>query len=232
MLQLTNPLTDAERKQVVRLIDHDMGNSLNIVNQYIHHIVEYGKKELSPIAQGKVKATFFIGLAIHDLVLKDKLDVWKCYYNIELEDILNSIDCQRVKFNFNYNPKELVTPEKVLLATMWSIIKNAHNASETAENVLVTSRYYEGFPKQALYIPDGAREFKDFVAFEVHNQGEFPKAKPLREYIDKEAPALNQEGFGLYFVKLASKVLRAPVNIKSEDGRTCVSFYHPIYPEK
>ncbi len=118
-------------------------------------------------------------------------------------------------------------------SVLYNLVKNGVDAqigtSDKDEPVKLSVNYHPGFPENVLFIPEGAREYTNFVVFDVHNKGKsFPKDIPLESYFTKPTPEKGR-GFGLYFTKLAAKFLRAPVNITSEPGNTTVSFYHPIY---
>ena len=87
------------------------------------------------------------------------------------------------------------------------------------------------FPKNALFIPEGAKDFENFYVFHIQNKGKpFPKDSKLINGLTK-CPELGERGFGLYFTGLVSRFLKAPVNIKSNEDLTTISFYHPIYVE-
>jgi len=137
---------------------------------------------------------------------------------------------------FHQSPRDFLSFKSALFTVCTNLIKNGISAQKAIEiknkdiSVYLSS-HPSKFPKNALFIPEDARDFENFYAFHIQNKGKpFPKDSPLIDKLTK-CPEPGERGFGLYFTGLVSKFLKAPVNINSNKDLTTISFYHPIYVE-
>ena len=124
--------------------------------------------------------------------------------------------------------------DQLMFCILHNLIKNGISAqapkNKAERGIELVIQSYLGFPQQALLVPRGAEKYNEFMRFSVHNEGNaFPEKILSKDYLKKFVHQKGQSGFGLYFVKLAAKLLKAPIEISSKPGDTTVSFYHPIY---
>ncbi|MBI2498738.1 hypothetical protein HYV88_00680 [Candidatus Woesearchaeota archaeon] len=227
-MKLTNPLTTEERIQIPRLIDHDI---LSAQTDIIIHLKNpegfesYCSREKALALANFTKSvtrvvswiTYPRDICTDKENIKKVLDKFKILSDNKLQ--IPDVDIS----------KQLVSYFPLLETVIFNLYKNARNASR--DNPISLEVSQSPFPENALYIPEGARDHKDFTIFALHSSGRaFPENPSLIERLTI-CPPLGHHGFGLYFTGLAAKVLRAPVHIQSAPDNTTISFYHPIYPD-
>ena len=122
---------------------------------------------------------------------------------------------------------DFLSHEPIMHSVIFNLVKNGLKVAKD-RRVLMNIRRIDKFPERALYVPEGARDYEQFVVFDLINSGGFSSKKPFIECLTS-VPKFNEHGFGLYFVGLASRVLRAPVSITTDEKQTQISFYHPVY---
>lgn len=238
MITLSNILTQEERLQIPRLIGHDNIRIWELLSR---------RASISEIRQMPIDYDAADAMITHlvdteklvrDLILFKKVAL----RGIEIGGILNEL--KRLFCSIEKSSKlgvdniqgvdKIASNEYVLHSVLYNLIRNGMQAQQDKPedkrkvDLIVDS---SGFPAQAIYIPEGAGDYQEFVRFSVQNPGEFPRDKPLIERLTI-CPPQGKHGVGLYFTGLAAKVLRAPVNIKSEAGLVDVSFYQPVYPQE
>jgi len=237
-LELSNPLTIEERLEVPRLIEHDSSvywadlrnlpiASPDLDQEEYHAIVEH----LAHIEQTVVTFTQAEAVYLRDSFYSTSLD------KRSLEIMTNRLSKALLEGKLDASIGDIgsfLSLRPVMHSVLYNLIKNGVAAQaktdDSNEAVNLTVDYHSGFPETTLFVPEGARDYTDFITFAVHNKGRsFPGDVPLESYFTGPAPERGEGGFGLYFIRLAAKFLRAPVNITSEPGDTTVSFYHPVY---
>lgn len=225
-MQLINSLTKEERLQVPRLLGHDLINEITILRSSLCASQVKGVK-CEPRAGGLVGHIGYTTQAVNILSCINKMYT---HPGFEFEDITGVFE-DKVKINC-VHARELNTIGPLSYSIIFNLVKNAirsHEAGEIEDPVVLFSQF-TGFPEKAIYVPDGAADFKRFMEFGVYDFGSgFPNDKPLVNYIDREPPKPREDGFGLYYTGLVAKVLKSPIDIVSKPGETIVSFYHPIY---
>ena len=125
-----------------------------------------------------------------------------------------------------------LTDGNLISSVAYNLVKNVLGEPNTDNSGIATLSLenVQGFPEDAVFVPEGARNYKEFAAFRVSDNGAgFSQDKNWLEYFTR-CPEKRQHGFGLYFTGLVAKMLRAPIGISSKPGNTRVSFYQPIYP--
>jgi hypothetical protein len=223
-IKLKSPLSERERLQFIRLIGHDAASSVfNIqinardkkfegshIRAVMSSVDELSSEDLyldRKYASNNFRSD---GSALHGLMKK--------LVEIFPGELKTSVR--------NCHP--FLGPVDSLYTILFNLIKNSKSAC--GKNILLESDL-ASFPSEAIYIPEGARDYKKFIAFYVKDNGwGFPLDIPLLDRLTL-CPPRGKHGFGLYFTGLAARVLRAPVDIKSSPGDTTVAFYHPIYEE-
>ncbi len=245
MITLTNPLTAEERQSTFGLHGHDLLGRSQVASSNIEVMLELGKSEEGILARSRATANLnhliYTTLAIERLHRRELL----------LLDDIGYVDIRKIAENFLHvlpgenhnqailvhssNPREIefATEKSLLWPVLFNLVKNARKHSPTNE-VYVSIEPHEKFPENACFVPEGARAYSHFVGLHVHNAGPGFPPREQRDYADyfNRRPAIlgiGRQGFGLYFTGLVSKVLRAPIEIKSVPGDTTVSFYHPRF---
>jgi len=234
---LSNPLTIEERLQIPRLIEHDSITYFAILLNMPIRSTEFDKEKYEAIIQhlGSVEQTIDFLTQSPDINFEDVYSACRLDKRT-ITDLLSRVDkiLHKGRLEASVGDIDTFLSYKHLMHTvLFNFIKNSLNAqlgTNDGDEDLKVNVAYSKFPENSVFIPDGARDYTNFVVFNFHNKGRgFPKDIPLKEYFTRTVPERGASGFGLYFTKLAAKVLRAPINIVSEPGDTTVSFYHPVY---
>ena len=245
MTNISNPLSDKERLRITRLYDHDYVNLLQSMID-VFEVVGYNLKhkafeELSSREKLIHKSvdwvfhTNYVGSAIYSLAQDEfpleSVDAKR--YRTLINVIGSSLERGRLSYDERKNIDSFQSVPAVLYCMLFNLVKNGARAQYRAkreEPILVSVHRYQGIPT-ACFRPQGSEEYSDFLEFRVQDVGGgFPEQNSFRSYFEKDAPSAKGHGFGLYFVGLAAKVLRAPIEIISTPGNTSVSVYHPIFP--
>jgi hypothetical protein len=243
-ITLANPLTLEERLQVTRLLSHDVSDYLNELRCGVGvEVPEIFRKRLQAIVNHIDNTQISVANLIHD----DSFDI-ACNYNWCLRNESERtffIERLRRLFPGNFqkpagldyaqtSPGELqvmnccfdhyfLSYESLLHSVLFNLIKNGLAAQKEGERkVLLQVRILERFPREPNFIPEGARDYDRFVAFDVLNKGRFSSEIPFSQHLTDSS----KEGFGLYFVGLAAKVLRAPIIMETGNDSTRICFYH------
>jgi len=254
-VKLPNPLSTEERLRLTRLIEHDTGGYINELKGSIG----VHSAELDDLHQKRLEAivshlSYLMG-TVETLVEADEFSfdglfswsLYKCHckeaFVNELRDLFpgnlpegngrylesNPGKLQVVRQGFHEN---FLSFEAVLHSVLFNLIKNGLEEQENeSARVLMNIRKLDHFPENALFIPEGSRDYTKFTVFDIYNSGEYSNKRPFEESLTAPPESSEDRGFGLYFVGLAAKVFRAPVSIKSDSERdsTQISFYHPVY---
>ncbi len=231
--KLANPLDLEEKLELPRLIGHDSIGVSNILMSKIHGVIEGGKVPASNLKSyvgliNNIQLSVFL-LSQHDEFRFSDSISNQYMDNKKLKGLFGKLKLSnKIKLEVAYESiKPFLTENNILTSVLFNLVKNAN--SHCYDRLSMNVKKHEGFPKHTVFIPEGAEEYNDFISFEVCNDGlGFDEKIPLKDYFTK-TPEKGSRGFGLFYTKLASKVLRAPVNIESRAGDTKVSFYHPIY---
>ncbi len=225
MVKLTNPLTIEERLTTTRLIKHECKSLIGTSMLNVNHSIEKQVPIKEPVG-------FFINYTyqVLDVLSKIDEDTFSPKDNpysfsrmiTDAQNLCKNIHKHGLKINNTEN--NLATLYPFMNVMLWNLIKNS--AKMGIPNISIEP---SDFPSSPTLIPEGARDYKEFIAFRVHDNGKgFPQDKNWSEYFTR-CPPKGEHGFGLYFTGLVAKVLRAPVEIQSVPGDTTVSFYHPVY---
>ncbi len=228
MVQLTNPLTTQERLALTRVLDHDM---TNVLDGIYGGVSRGGDNSTKLTANLNTFASFY--RTLRTLTQQDIVGMWKnCNQDKTdrfVEDISENIRTIGGRFCLELQSQYSEIPmreQDFTQAVLHNLVKNSVSAG--AELVRINIKPSD-FPETATFIPQGARDYKDFIAFRVSDNGcGFPQGENLSKRFTV-CPPKGEHGFGLYFTGLVAKVLRAPVEIRSVPGDTTVSFYHPVY---
>lgn len=235
MTILPNILTDKEKASLLRVYHHDMANSAMIVSTWMYCSNTRGMR-ITPEAIAHMD--FLVRSLECASALTTTDDFSKKLELTSLERIMsNTNEIARMHFPRTQPTKHPNANKKLfvpgVIACMGMFIKNSRRHAYEAEDVLdgedllLSAEEVVGFPSDAVYIPDHAREHNEFTAFRVHDIGAgFGRGKIPKKYFTT-CPPVGQHGFGLYFAGLVGKVLQAPIGISSKRGDTTVSFYHP-----
>jgi len=236
MITLPNVLTTEERLATTRLFDHDMTGILHGIygamsSAFSGNVNEHRKKRA--IALGESFASFY--RTVNRLTQNDTISIDGMFSKDSTQGFIEDMeDCSYI-FGENFCLEAISNYSKIPVRAgdmtyciLHNLVKNSVWAGAKSVNVLIEP---SSFPESASFIPDGARNYKDFIAFRVHDNGRGFPSREAREYGSyfTTCPPKGEHGFGLYFTGLVAKVLRAPVEIKSVPGDTTVSFYHPVY---
>jgi len=231
VIKLPNPLKTKERLRIPRLLGH---NSHAIIGRAMRKVREDKKDLATGLLSfiGDIEETVEVLTHGGGIYLGTGLNFLKDYELQNLLRELNKVYEDELKIEVEINIP-FSTSRAILNTLLGNIIDNAINIQYNQRRKItkVRAEFLLGFPETAIYIPDGARDYQEFVRFSVQNPGEFPRDKPLMDRLTI-CPERGKRGFGLYFTGLAAKVLRAPVDIKSEKEIVDVSFYHPIYRDE
>jgi hypothetical protein len=252
-MKLPNVLTVEERLSLARVHDHDMTDIL-------HGIFGFSSSRKIPTDEKRnmrknilcAYTSFY--KTIWNLSCSDASYVDKSSSICSGAEMMNDFyeqlrDSLRENFCLNTTSSYLNVPFRetdFMYCVVHNLVKNSLRAGAKQIDIfLEPSR----FPVDAIYVPNGARDYDEFMAFRVHDNGRgfpqvgkqgqifftgdgFPTAQQeqYRKYLTM-CPPEDEHGFGLYFVGLIAKVLRAPIGIQSSPGDTTVSFYHPVFEE-
>lgn len=229
MVMLKNPLTTEERLAITRVLDHDMTNILN--NIYSGASIRKRDNSTKLTANLNTFANFY--RTLRTLIQEDIVGMWSnCNqdkterFAEDISENSRTIDC-RFCLELQSQYSEIPMREQDFTqSVLHNLVKNSVYAGAKLVRINIEP---SGFPETATFIPEGARDYKDFIAFRVSDNGcGFPQGEDLNKRFTV-CPPKREHGFGLYFTGLVAKVLRAPVEIKSVPGDTTVSFYHPVY---
>jgi len=232
---IINPLTTEERLQVVRLIRHDSRNNMNNLLGFTAYLSS--ELDIKDIDGSNLQAAYADAInvsqimhAMSDLIQEEEL--YFCdqdyYYGNNVKILFEGIRLiyPKSKGEEIIRCEKFRTKDSLIHLVMSNFVKNS--LCSGSANIDLIAEDVSVFP-DAVYVPEGARAYGNFVALRVHDNGQgFTNDKPLIDRLTV-CPEKGKHGFGLYFTGLVAKVLRAPVDIQSKPGDTTVSFYQPIY---
>ncbi len=236
---MENPLTLEEKVAVPRLIGHDL------VSHYEDAFaVLAGVKKLSPeVLYAKNRHVRMTLAAI--TILTTYTD--DCYFgsvrSVELTSptIPRLFDGNSKVEWFNQIKSDFIGSYPILYAALYNLIKNGFRAMDGKGVIRVSIDSFDkpsgdnlyGRPYGSLvYVPNWVSS--SYTRFDVHDTGHgFPKDIPLEQNLALGVSGFRGgTGFGLHFVSLACKFLRAPLGIVSQPGNTHVTIYHPTNLKK
>lgn len=236
-VKIKNPLTFEEKAQLNRLIGQDINTHLFIALNAVYSSEEdnnifYIKTcHVGDIIDhvGNVHGTI-MNLSSRVFNLEERLLSKKhLVNNLNLLRDIQINKKNKVSYNISQNiPDKFFYEANLIYCVLYNLVKNSFKHGNIKEvNISVEQNNWKNM--NPCLIPKGSKKYNNFIGFHVQDNGKgFPKDKDFREYFTK-VPEEGGRGFGLYFTGLVSKVLRAPVEIKSKPGDTIVSFYQPIY---
>jgi signal transduction histidine kinase len=237
--KLSNPLSIEERVQVSRLIGHDSMGVLAIILNDTRRAQMTGNVSKLKNTAYLVQHIGMIDESIGSLALlreyclnSQSASTYFDDYGLKEEfKILNSViesqtSDKEIGFSKNISHEKFLSDVNLIHSVLYNLSKNSFNRGG-AKKVEVSVKEHSTL-QDIVHSADGSSDYTDFIGFHVHDNGRgFPGEKDLKKYFTKIPE--NGEGFGLYFVGLAAKVLRGQIGIKSKLGNTTVSFYHPVY---
>ncbi len=226
-LVMENPLSLEERVNVSRLIDHDLAShQVDIYHSAI------GNRTLTPdVLYAKENHVKNVLAAITILTTYTQRRFRKAR-NVEFSSPLIPRlfqDGTNVEWLSEFRNGDLVTSYPVLHTALYNLIKNGFDAMGGKGTVAVRVEPYIGYlPDKLVFTPSELSNNRLFIKFEIHDTGKgFPADKPLEDSLNLGVSGNKRGGFGLYYVKLACKFLKAPLAITPESGNTNVTIYHP-----
>jgi signal transduction histidine kinase len=230
MITLLNNLTAEERLQLPRLFNHD---SIGVW-QRLAGFLDGWKCGTRKRSDADKAMAFFKHLSYFEKCVSQLCnEEYLCSTPpLSFNRIIGNLENMfRLEIEKKDNAEEEDYFEEISYSCLYNLIDNAYNTIQEDIKVKLIAEK-SGFPSQAVYTPEGARDYKDFVAFRIQDNGAgFPPEMNLFDRLTT-CPPKGGHGLGLYFTGLVSKVLRAPVDIQSKPGDTTVTFYHPIYEEE
>jgi signal transduction histidine kinase len=260
MVMLKNPLTTKERFQIPRLIGHNMADYYTWVATEIERSCDK-QTPCSDITDSIMRLANPSLMQIGTLMYSDKITLNQYTDPITVDRITDALDNFKLVMNASLGKDiadiKITTKRKFLSniglinGVLMNLCGNAKMATggKKEQRISLVCEEYSHFPETATFIPEGARDYNEFIAFRVHDNGKgfpqvsnnrqmlfegegFPTARGemLKRYFTT-CPQNREHGFGLYFTGLVAKVLRAPVEIQSVPGDTTVSFYHPVFEQ-
>lgn len=124
-----------------------------------------------------------------------------------------------VSILYSSNGHQPYTEQILLRAALYDMLKDAKKIGSAALARLHVG-LYSGFPADAAHIPENAKEHSDFITFRVDYKG--------KELAIDDAYFTQPNGY-MFFAGLAARALRSPIDVRREDSRNVITFYHPIY---
>lgn len=223
---MKSPLSLEEKVQVNRLLRHDFATQLAILGN-IALVQDGGSRRHEAIAlmyHADSILEAFNALTLDEVFLGA---AEKCSLEYFAEALKYSLHEKAAALQVNVGSiSKFNTSTSLVYSVIYNLVKNSYAAH--ASQVHVGIAPFSGVP-DLVFIPDGASSVGNFVRISVTDNGPgFPSDRPLASYLDIGVSSRKGGGFGLYFVKLASKFLRAGIGISSEKGNTSVSLYHPL----
>lgn len=232
---MKNPLTLEEKANVPIIIDHDLiRNQEDIINQILARGTPFFPNLTNEEVDYKRQHVMDVLTSMTILSTYSK----HCHFGIvspgQLDSLLKQMKVilgKRGKISTHSNICDEFVSHKALLSTaLYNLTKNSLRLANEADIRVEESRGINIRSEKIVYNP---REdiSRYFVKFSVHDNGPgFPKDKPLEDYLKLGVSTRKDStvGFGLYYVNLVAKFLRAPLTIQSEPGNTKLSLYHPL----
>jgi hypothetical protein len=239
---LKNTLSDKERLAIPRLLGHDTASILSIISSSVRAPLRNEKFEGDEIKtiQRLVDHIANVHGTIKIITQRDDINLvqnaYTDYFSSEKSfeyffETMNAALGAEERGNLELTTEKIegfLSKKRVLYTMLYNLSKNGLAAQQEPGNILITTHQPMLLPGNISFVPDGASDYKFFIPFNICNKGEFPKGKNILEHFS-ESPRLGERGFGLYFVGLAARVLRIPINVNSSDGKTITTLYHPIY---
>jgi hypothetical protein len=247
-MYLSNPLSLQERLSCTRLFDHDNLHVLcwaKDMLDLVHILVEDGL--FQELEERKALIYKSVDWVLHtnnvmrinsdlaeDILAFESMESSSGYARM-LRVMGNSLERGGIISEGDVS-SEFRTVEPLLYCTLFNLVKNGVRAQRKVNiekekvPVRLCAELYSGVPA-ACFVPAGAEQYDRFVRFSVQDCGKgFSSDVSFEKLFCGEPPKKWKHGFGLYFVGLAARVLRAPIGIESVAGNTKVSLYHPIFP--
>ena len=228
---LENVLTDSERLRMVRLLDHDGLGVLVDLREVITRGLEGYEGTLKP------EFRYMDAASLHTLLMIHAVNTLTEFNKIQLREVnleklvgcLQAVNHREVKMSLIEGSEKFIGCQELIYPILFNLTKNCFMRGY-AKQAEVSSRV-TGFPESALYIPDKARDYKEFVAVTVRDNGSgFSKDIDFLKRLTTCPEKGIMGGFGFYFTGIVSKILGAPVDMYSEARDTKITFYHPVYP--
>jgi signal transduction histidine kinase len=244
LIELKNPLTLEERLQVTRLIGHDSFNASFKIKRYLDEgDIDSAMEYLYHIRH--IESTIGI-LTQNDRILIHEIQETQRFDKERLETFSKNLE-KISEGNLEYEIKiqePFLFIKPIVHTVLSNLIKNSLSAQreQDKQEALLSiypcnlfevefSEFRDNDNYGLMYFPKEAEKYEKFVAFSVSDKGPgFPEDFSYENNLENPPEKKRASGFGLYFSKLASKVLRAPLHIISKPGNTSVIFYNPFFP--
>ncbi|MFH0977924.1 MAG: hypothetical protein V1837_01345 [Candidatus Woesearchaeota archaeon] len=237
-VELNNPLTIEERLSLPRLCGHDSMTYFAVLSQ-MPAACKFGGKDFDSKQYHAVLDHLSCGEAVIEALSQyDCIFLTDAFYNTRLDkaSIERLIsDMGQISYDVPLQGSVQEVPRFLTLrplmhSVVFNLVKNGGSAQRSSPDfgkAIEVAVEPSVFPDHSVFIPENATKYSHFIVFKVRNAGRpFPESP---EYYFQRSIPEKGDGFGLHFVKMASKYLRAPVDIISKPGDTIVSFYHPVY---
>lgn len=231
-VRLKNPLSLKERLQAVGLFGHNTDAIISRIKRNLQD-AEYAGALLRLVRNTQI--------TVSSMTQKDYIILLGGFSIDKFKETDLDAFIQDFKQIYRGNLRTHVADHRTFLSlkhifypVFANLIDNAIIAQKSCPDskVIFRTEYHEGFPENATFIPRGAKQYKNFMAFHVQDEGKgFPTDVPLVERFTICPEKGRKRKFGLYFTGLVARLIRAPINITSQPGNTIVSVYHPIYVE-
>lgn len=239
---LPNPLSLEQRTSFTRVIDHDVDSVMGDMRATVDRLVHPDQIPSPPSQHRLDQVMQYVDFTINTFQAIQSIVGSHGEKEIPLEASNNGLtkflstyfgDKIPKKFTITGSLKpRFLTQETLLELIFLTLVKNANNHAAPSKIELAIGEP-QPFPTNALYIPQGAENYSNFISFQVKDNGRgFPADYPFMQKITTDPKTTSGRGFGLYLTGLASQVLRAPIDIQSRPGDTIVSFYHPVFEEE
>ncbi|MBR9704978.1 HAMP domain-containing histidine kinase [Candidatus Pacearchaeota archaeon] len=229
MVQIPNTLTSDEKLSVARIIDHDSTSPLinlsELVLRELHPEIFNLKSDFKSM-QHYINHTLYMFDCLDSLITQENLiDNSNIVRLLDISETLSGL-IKELSIEYEEDCKRFPGRLSLLYPFLYTLSKNSKHYNAKKIQLKIKK---ERPPKNLIYAPNSSRDFTEFVAFHLNDNGrgfvpDFDYQKALTT-----CPELGKKGFGLYFTGLIAKVLGARIDIHSKRGDTTVSFYHPVY---
>jgi len=227
---IKNNLTEDEKAQVTRILDHDASEPLVGLIENVRRGLPDTKITLQPNFEYMFSAAMHIKYIIDCVEVLTRNKEIYVDHEINLSWLarhLNTLSHNKLQTDIDKNSEEFLAKSELVYPVLFTLFKNSLIRGNAKKVVL--SSELSGFPEQALYVPENASRYRKYLAMHLTDDGKgFPEGFDFLKALTTCIPERTR-GFGLYFTGLIGKVLAAPIHIVSEPENCRVSLYHPVY---
>lgn len=221
-MEIQNNLTEAERLSIIRLYGHDAKGPLG----WLGNQIAGGREDLEvnfELMESYYDHTVRVFTAIEHMSQERDIALKPTGLGTIKRILEGTFETEKPRIDSS--DERVMMEEAITYSVLFNLVKNAYNAG--AKEVRVSVERVKT-PREALHYPCEFGDFGVYHEFRVEDDG-----RGFKEDFDSESalgvcPPKNSHGYGLYFTGLASKLLKAPIDVKSKPGKTRFSFYHPL----